>query len=215
MGKIMKHFSNCRLVAVLLFLFGTTSRVDAEFIPWSYSSSPVTDPLHPGILVSDPHGTGGIALTRMNLKHENGTADILLTVINPFSAALPSHPDRVSNRAYKLTLVVRDDGSGVSTKLTFAGAFNGTFSPAEVHLGNTFTGAKTQKVHLGHFWYTVSIGPYVAPTAATVGTISAHVSVQHNPEPPSLLLAGLGLSALGLVGLRSWRRALGPGVPPP
>ena len=205
----MKCFCGGPLLAGLLVLLGNSNRARADFIPWGFASSP-----GPTIIRTDPNSTGGVALTKMFFKQRMGAADIVLTTLTPFSAANAGNPDHIVKGTYKLTLVLRDDGSGAASKLTFSGVINGTLTSAGENLSNTFTSPRTLQVHLGHFWYTVTLGPYRGPTAAQVGTISAHVNVQHNPEPPSLVLAGLGLVGLGLVGW-SRRHGSGPKSPPP
>jgi hypothetical protein len=208
----MKRFSICPLPAALFGLLCTGAWTRADFIPssaavslsagWSYAALP-----GPRIIAADHNGTGGVALTRMSLKHEKGNHGIALTTLTPFSSAQGGTPDHITRRAYRLMLFLRDDASRKATLLTFTGILNGTLSADGVNLGNTFTGRKTQAVHLGHFWYTVTVGPYGAPNGSQVGTISAQVSVRHNPEPTGLVLAGMGLAALGLASLRTrWQR---------
>jgi hypothetical protein len=206
----MKRFYACLFPAVLVLHLCTSASARADFIPWSsasavapswsYAASP-----NPKIIAADHNGTGGIALTKSSLTQERGNHRIILTTLTPFSSAVSSTPDHITRRAYHLTLFLKDNASRQSTNLIFTGIFNGTLSAGGANLSNIFTGRKTQQVHLGHFWYTVTIGPYQAPVGNQVGSISAQVSVRHNPEPPSLVLAGLGLGGLALVGFRKRR----------
>jgi hypothetical protein len=132
-------------------------------------------------------------------------------------------PDHFTNKNYSLIVDLTDSASNKSGMLTFTGSLNGTLSLTSANIKNTFIGPLTQHLDLGGNLYTVTIGPYAAPgipDSTQTGSISAHVSVQpegptgggsggpvpppsrQTPEPSTLLLAGLGLSALGMAGWR-------------
>jgi hypothetical protein len=150
-----------------------------------------------------PAGTGGIAFTHQPLRHANGSTDVIATNLVMFSSALDSRPDRLSKKPYRLTITITDGGSHKSGSLTLSGVLSGTFSSDRSHLTNTFLSPRVEAVHLGHYWYFVSLTKFVAPTATSAGYIKASVTVKHNPEPSTLVLAGVGLL---FVGLAWWRR---------
>src|SRR5262249_2048655 len=129
-----------------------------------------------------------------------------------------------TNAAYNVTVELTDVDTNLHGQLTFDGAFNGTLTGTSSKITNTFTGPQTQSVTLGLHQYTVTIGPYLppgAPNSTLPGGIGASVTVQTladstgnpdggpvthpSPEPSSMLLAGLGCSALLLVRFRRKR----------
>jgi hypothetical protein len=201
----MKRSSALFLAAALAY-FGTAVPARAGFIPWSYSWS-----RSPAVLAADNHGTGGVAFTHQYSQQAHGNADVIATNLILFSSAPPSTPDHMYKKRYALTLVLRDGTSHKSGSLTFTGQLSGTFSAYGGSVRNTYTGWRSQSLHLGHYWYTVTMGTFISPTPLSVGTIEAHVDVRHNPEPSGLVLAGLGLAVLGLLALR--RRARGKSWP--
>jgi hypothetical protein len=195
--------------ALLCLLFsGVAAR--AAYIPWTYSWS-----RSPLVIPADNHGTGGVAFTSQLAKHASGTTDVVASNLVLFSTAPASRPDRITRKSYALTLSVRDDTAHASGKLTFGGTLNGTLWAGGGSVTNSFTTPKVQKIHLGHYWYTVAVGPFVAPTDLRAGRIDAHVAVEHNPEPSGLVLGGLGLAVLALAGWRKYlqgKRAVGNGA---
>jgi hypothetical protein len=190
--KSAPHFA----ATLLLLLFAGAPAGRAAFVPWTYSWTRGTMIL--------PAGTGGIAFTRQHLQHANGSAEVTATTLVMFSSATDSKPDRLGKSPYHLTMTVTDGASHQSGSLTFGGVLNGTFSWDRSHLASTFLSPKAQAVHLGHYWYFVSLSGVVAPTPTSAGHINASVTVKHNPEPSTLVLAGVGL---GFVGLLCRRRA--------
>jgi hypothetical protein len=148
------------------------------------------------------------------------------TQITTFSSASVNNPDRFTNKNYTLILDLTDLALHQSGMLSFTGALNGTLSTTSANIKNTFVGPLTQHLVLGGNVYTISIGPYAAPgipDATQTGSIGAHLSVQpaggpigsggnppppshESPEPATLLLAGMGMSALTIVGWKRWMR---------
>src|SRR5262249_54232243 len=93
------------------------------------------------------------------------------------------------------------------------GVFNGSISAGSSRLGFTLTGPRVQTLVLGNDVYTITLGRYAPPGppgSQNSGSIAAFVSVRdgtaHAPEPPTALLACLGVSCLGLVSWRRWAR---------
>jgi hypothetical protein len=193
-----------------LFLLGTTAR--ADFIDWSYNWE-----RNPVSVASGGAGTGGVSFTDEPTKMATGSSDIVATNIRVFSSATPQSPDTLpagSNYVLKLTLTDKD--SGASGTLTFSGTLSGTFSASNANVTNEFTGDLSQTLTLGSHLYTVTIGPYSPPgppSASNAGSIAAHVDVQgiqasESPEPSTMVLGCLGLTALGGAVWRKRRGAL-------
>jgi hypothetical protein len=197
-------------------------------VNWSYNwtHSPI-------VIAADTGGTGGVTLTNHQGGTGSGNSDIVATQITTFSSASVNTPDHFTGKNYSLILDLTDLSSHQSGMLTFNGTLNGTLSATSANIKNTFTGPLTQHLDLGANIYTITIGPYAAPgipDATQTGSISAHVSVQaastggssggatpppthESPEPATLLLAGLGASALALAGWRRRARARECGAP--
>jgi hypothetical protein len=195
-----------------LFLAPAAAR--ADLISWSYSwdQSPLA-------IAADGHGTGSVNLAANPGGTVVGNSNIVAVNLNTGSAAPVGTPDTFTHQAYALTLTLTDGPSQASGQLTFAGHFDGTLSATSAALQNTFDGATSQTLQLGHDLYTVTVGPYAppgAPNATLSGSISAFVSVTApvvEPQPPPLLAqrapepATLVLAALAVpLGALAWRR---------
>ncbi len=194
----------------------------ADFINWGFNWTHT-----PVVVAADTGGTGGITLTNHQGGTGSGNSDVVATQITTFSSASVNTPDHFTNTNYSLILDLSDSASHKSGMLTFTGSLNGTLSLSSANIKNTFIGPLTQHLDLGGNLYTVTIGPYAAPgipDATQTGSISAHISVLPDssgggggsggstpppsnsaPVPSTLLLAGLGVSVLGLAGW--WRLA--------
>jgi hypothetical protein len=183
----------------------------ASLIAWDYSWTP-----SPQVIEAANHGTGGIAFTRELWKHMTTANAVPKVVVATssivFSAAFDRAPDHLFNAAYHLILKLKDDASRATGTLTFKGLLNGTFSWDNTHITNKFISPTTQAVHLGFYWYWVTIGPFIAPTSSHPGEVKATITVKHNPEPSTWLLAGLGTVSLMLI---AWRRRRGRSAVPP
>jgi hypothetical protein len=127
-------------------------------------------------------------------------------------------------RDFTMTLSLTDNASGATGSLRFSGYVNAALLPeGDDTLGDgalfwlIFSGPTTQSLELGEFGYTVTVRHVPSASYAShfgdydLGEIRAEVeahplSVLPAPEPSSLLLAGSGISLLGLF---SWRRRRG------
>jgi hypothetical protein len=189
-------------LAALLLASGSTR---ADPIAWSYNWTPTIS-----TVLADSPGTGKILLSNQAAAAAVNSSDIVATNIRTASTAPFSSPDRFTNAAYGLALILTDKASGASGTVTFTGVFNGTLTALSANITNSFTGPQTQVLQLGANTYTVTMGSYTPPPppgAFNAGAISAYarVSVQATgagggpqaPEPSTLALAGLGLSLSG------------------
>jgi hypothetical protein len=120
----------------------------------------------------------------------NEPSDIAAANVRAFSAAALDHSDRFSNKAFTLSLTLTDGESKQAQTLTFHGLVSGTMTPLNPNLQITLPDAH-QSAHLGHHIYDVTLRSF-RTYGTSWGAIYAHVDVHHNPEPGSLVLAGLG-----------------------
>jgi hypothetical protein len=186
-----------------------TGVAHADPVPWSYQWTPSTLSL-----TSDGPGLSKLLLSNEPTGTAAGNSDIVATNLQVLSTADPNHPDTFTHKAYSLTLTIADNASKATGNLVFTGEFNGTASAGSAHIENTFTGSTTMTLALGNNTYIVTIGPYTPPGppgSTKFGAISATVVVKSGsssttPEPSSMVLAGLGLSLVGVVGWRKRRR---------
>lgn len=201
--------------AVVLVLAGVAF---AEPVPWSYAG-PSNESYFPA------GASGGI--TFPNYGFQAGGSDVVVTRVAEWSIAQAGSPDTVSGLAYQFGMQLRDDPSGQTATLTFHGLLTGSYWRTGSGLTNTFTGATMQTAELGGNLYTVSLTGFEAPTGygdELAGRITAGVRVAAvqdggppqggsgggsgegvtTPEPATLLLAALGLPAVGAV--RALRR---------
>ncbi len=205
--------STTLLAAFATLLF--TVAAQANGVEWGYS----VDRDRPAVEADVP-GTGGITLTNELFRTARGDSDIVLTSLSTFSSASFEKPDTFTNAPYALTLTLTDMASGVTGSLVWTGQFSGILSRSYAQIANDFTGLAEQAITLGKNTYRVVIGPYVPPPipgASNNGSIGARVYVTEGdngggggidtPEPSTMVLAGLGLSFLGLSSLRKRRQA--------
>jgi hypothetical protein len=191
----------------------------ADFVPWSYNFTPSSI-----VVPADNHGTGGLSLTNEPANRADGTSDVVITNIRAFSSAPRSSPDRFAHAGFSFSLVLTDLLSKQSAKMTFGGFFSGAISETSANVQATYTAPLLQTVELGGHIYTINLGNFAPPgppAASNAGSISAHIGVdevpppsggttgggtQQAPEPSTVVLSAIGLSGLGLVGWRKWRK---------
>jgi len=169
----------------------------ADFIPWAYSFSASPNPVTSNDGSASVNFAGTSGQESLNF---NGLLAANISATGPTDATF-------SGRGYTFTMHLTDVTSNASTDLKWTGALSGTGPFA---LTNKFA-KPSQSVALGQHNYTVTLGSFTPPTATQGGKLSADVvvggptvpPVNQVPEPTSLLLAGLGVSALGA---RAWWR---------
>jgi hypothetical protein len=194
------------LAGVTLLL--SRAPASADPIPWMYSWS-----RSPEVISADAPGTGYITLTDEPLRTALGDSDVVATNLRTWSTASRSNPDLFTAKPYQLSLSLVDVDSGQEGTLTFTGLLDGELTAGSSRIDNTFTGATVQSIVLGEHLYTASLGswsPPGPPDSTNAGSISAHAdisveSIMTLPEPGSLLLAGLGATALGFLACRPRR----------
>jgi hypothetical protein len=190
----------------LVSLGGAAARAEPT---WSYSWSS-----SPGVVTSDDGSLGTVTLLPGSGGPFTGSKDsgggILAATLDAAGPASGTAP--FTDRTYGLTLHLTDNASKASGDLSFTGVLNGTLG-GKFDLTNNFQNP-TQSLNLGGNQYTVTAGLFVPPLPGAPGSVGANVTltpgpslVSEVPEPASLLLAGLGLSALGVGNW--WRRRRG------
>ncbi len=189
-------------IATVALVMLAAPRVRADQISWSYDFSLSTDSVHSN---ADPSESGRVVFSPLagTLTGSLPTSATITAVnLEAFSKASAQDPARFSHAEYTLVMRLTDLSSGLSAALTFVGELNGTVSAAGTSLTNQFLGQKQYAFDLNHHVYTISIGDFTAPGApgsGDLGDIGVNVSVHHNPEPSSLLLAAVGLPAVALL----------------
>jgi hypothetical protein len=185
------------LLATAGVLLWVSPAVRADLVRWDADWSVGPHVLTSGqtrVFLADPvteHGRGP------------GTTNVIADYLWVFSSAPGSRPDHFVNKAYKLTLKLMDRTARLSGTVSWTGLLSGTVSRDHMRFVNRLTSPRLQSLHLGQYWYNVTLGPFVAPNPFDLGMLKAQVSVHHNPEPGGLVLAGLGVAGLGLFW---WRR---------
>jgi hypothetical protein len=192
------------LAGVTLLL--SRAPASADPIPWMYSWS-----RSPAVITADAPGTGYITLTDEPMRMALDSSDVVATNLRTWSTATRANPDIFTDRPYQLQLTIQDVDSGQEGSLTFTGLLSGELTAGSSRIDTTFTGQTEQSLVLGEHRYTANLGswsPPGPPGSTNSGGISSHVEISVEtimtlPEPGSLLLAGLGATALGCLG---WRR---------
>jgi hypothetical protein len=218
-----------RTTAALTILLGfATAHAKAEPIEFSFGSGAYTATYDKfgvaarfgTLFASSPTTTSvGLFMTSPPLEGAHwGASDLIATQINTFYNApgTGAYSFRPPDSHYTLHVILEDVRWSVTGQLEFPGYFTGTISPTKVNIGNTFLGPTTQSLLLGPDLYTVTIGPFLPPSAPNspdLGSIGAHVEVRQvkaTPEPSTLVLAGMAIIPLGLAAWRRHRRIRSP-----
>ncbi len=192
------------LVALLapLALLALIVPARADYVPWSYTWS-----TNPGSVSADG-GAGSIHMLPASGNEINGMQNVLAAQLQTIASNPAAAKANFSNGGYTMTITLLDKASGQSGSLTFGGKLSGYFTPTAANITNQFTGPVSQQLTLGKDSYTVVLGSYLppgGPSSGTFGRIGADVLVSgpgtvpptQAPEPGSLALAALGVSALG------------------
>jgi hypothetical protein len=180
------------VMAVLGGLCGWAAPVRADLInsaSWTFataSNSPV---------VSAADGSGAAVLLQGGSGFKFGTGEILGARMFTFDSS--TTPSSVGPTDFTETVFIRDSASGETGSATFDFTLSGTVTSQRSYLSIVPDGPTSQRLHLGHYFYDISPDSFQAPPHAGYvdGRLLFHVKVQHNPEPATLILAGLGLPA--------------------
>lgn len=138
-------------------------------------------------------------------NHMHTAAGVTTDISTPVWAASTASNPQTVDVPFTINLRLSDHSSGLSGFVTFSGDLEGTIWKGGSSLSPQFV-SKTETVDIDYHVYTVTFESFTAPQGLDhPGKFVFDVSVQHNPEPSSLLLAGIGAPFFGLV-LRRRRR---------
>jgi hypothetical protein len=182
------------------------STISSSEFSWGYRFVPSGHDTH---VIASNNAFGVISLAGFghndNMHTLPGQTADISTRVWAFSTASASNPQKV-DVPFTLHLRLTDHASGLSRFVTFSGDLKGNLWKGGSTLSPTFS-SMTEKVDIDHHLYTVKFESFTAPQGlANPGKFVFDVSVQHNPEPSSLVLAGIGVPFFGLA-LRRRRRA--------
>jgi hypothetical protein len=213
----------------LVLLAGAHARADFVDYSYNWSRTPASGVLAAGtggVTLTDEPGP----------VPAGSSTDVVATELRTFSSATDQKPDKLTHAGYTLTVSITDTNSGAMGSWTFNGELNGTFSKKSSNVMNTFLQNGVPVLSLSHVLvlgdavhgfntYTIVLDEYVHPgnpSSSNPGSIGGHIDVTAggegghtgpppppsvgSPEPSTLLLSGLGLSGLGCVSWRRWRR---------
>jgi hypothetical protein len=213
-----------------LLCAGATARADPTPAPnaqWSYNFSPQMKSNQ--VLGTD--GLSGVNFTNEPTKSATGTSDVVVSNLKVFSNST-SAVGFGSGGAYSVGLTLTDSASGATASYVFNNTLGGTLSGTSANVttsipkfsgtvtanGKTiaFTGPTAPTIALGGFNYEVAMTTFVPPSppnASNAGSLGAHITVTNGiivpatvPEPPAVVLCGLGLALAGLAAWRTKRR---------
>jgi hypothetical protein len=197
------------LLGIALFTLVPVARAD---ISWSVNFAQST----PSV-VSDS-GQSQVLLNIPAPVTGQNNATVVAPTMTVQSPVPDSHPDTFTHKDYHLSMALTDTASGASTTVNMTGYIQGTASQNSQNLQNVLTGVTTfPNIGLGSNVYNVDVlgGNTPAPTpvgscpppapqlAAAAVAPQAGTQPQPTPEPPSLVLAGLGIA-----GLMGWKRRI-------
>ena len=220
----MKRLLTRLLVAGIAWLgYAAAAHADPS---WTYTTQ--ASPL----AISPDVPGGGLVLTSQSSPSAvtSGTSGIVATtVLGTVSSGSTNH---YSNAAYQVGITVNDVGSGQAHTFTFQGLFSGDFSSTSganiVHQlidpatsvasstaqvaqsfvigGNNYTVTLDPHVIIGNLGsFPASIGGFVSATGdggQGGGGGGGGGDVSNTPEPSTMVLSMVGLSALGMAALR-------------
>jgi hypothetical protein len=151
----------------------------------------------------DLPGSGGTA----TLQTATGVPTQISTPIFASSNAKATDPQTVNSLPFSVNVRLTDWPSGIREFVSFGGVLNGNLWNNGSTLTPTFFSPLSQTVNIDHHLYTVRFAGYTPPSLnGQPGKFVFDVTVRHNPEPASLVLAGIGAPLFGLI-LRRRRQA--------
>jgi hypothetical protein len=209
----MKRATLFCLAAAALLGAGPTAQ--ASQIDWSYQFQSgghelnfITTGKAFGVVILP--GTGGA-----NDLH-TGPDDVTKasTQVLAFSTATAAHPQTVSDLPFAINLKLTDQASGLSEYVSFGGSLKGNLWNNGSTLSPTFFGPLTKTADIDQRLFTVTFDSFTPPAGFNApGQFVFDVKVHHNPEPSTLVLAGLGAPLFSLaLRRRRLRRGQGSGA---
>lgn len=214
----MKRLSLLLYPLALASLLVAGSVVRADFIEWRYNFTPNVSELLSDTANAPDSTPSKIKLSNEPFADAANSSDIVATNISVLSGAPRNNPDQfTSNGNFSLAFQLIDKEAQMAgdpnyqKNLTFSGHFFGTLSNLSSNIQLGWDSPTNYTFQLGNNEYTIkfkAFAPPGPPSASQKGSITFDVDVrplnlQKAPEPSSVVLAGMGLSMLGLA---SWRK---------
>jgi hypothetical protein len=206
----MKRLSALLGTTLLLMLAAAASQARADYLNWTYTSSPNVA----GVSVGATSAGGGasVTLTDFNTAQPGATSIPVIAYVTSTSANTPITfgPGVNTPSTYSLALTITDSRTHDSGTLNFTGSLVGSLSATTSSVVNTLTPIGSNTLTLDGNKYTVNIpsATLASPTSpqqnilASVSVTSATSGgpppVTGVPEPASLLLGSLGFSCFGV-----------------
>lgn len=189
----------------------------ANYIQWSATYTETSVAAANGGALS-----GGITFTPPATTTMTSVTSINVATLSTSTTATSANPDLFNAVPYGIRIVLTDLGDPYHDSHTFifTGTISGSLSTTSANLSNTFTSPSTQfavfdRPNNYYAEYLLSLTSFTAPTpGGAPGNITLQVTYNsasppypapgNSPEPASLVLAGLGVTAFGLA---RWRRS--------
>ena len=192
----------CFTIPLFIFALITASTSRAGEIPFSWQTS-----FNPRAFPLNSYGEGFVDLVPWNGSATNPAYQFVQESLGASDgSAYPLHGVGGVNQPFTMTLRLTDGPSGLSDVLTFHGtvATYSFFGTGDAHLGGEYYTISdgSRQVMIGNDTYDIHMLNGVLFTFGDpFPDVNAQIEVMpgsHSPEPSSLLLAALGLPALGL-----------------
>jgi hypothetical protein len=199
----MKRAALFCLAAACLFGAGPTaqaSTIPVDTFDWGYHFEPGGHALN---FIHTGHAWGVVILPGTGGSDDMHTAPGVSTSISTkvwaYSTATAAHPQTVSGLPFAVNIKLTDQASGLSEYVSFGGTLAGNLWDKGSTLSPTFFGPLSKSVDIDHHLYTVTFDSFKTPTGFDhPGAFVFNVKVNHNPEPSTLVLAGIGAPLFGL-----------------
>ncbi|HTU90820.1 MAG TPA: hypothetical protein VMF69_12145 [Gemmataceae bacterium] len=208
----MKRLSALFGIAMLSLLAAAASQVRADYLNWTYTSSPNV----PGISVNSTAPAGGATVTLTDFSTPQAGATTI-PVVAYLTSTSNTTPVNFSNATFNLAMTLTDSTTNDSGTLNFTGSLSGSLTATTSSLIASFAPVTSNSLTLDGHTYTVTIPSVtLAPPTSPQQDIMASVSVSNassggggtnpgspgqmtgTPEPASLMLGSLGFSCLGV-----------------
>jgi len=175
---------------IVVGIAGAPVRAERLAPTWNYVTGSDPSVLHP----NGPGGPSVVILGQDGVVGPAANTDIVAATLHTFSN--DASAAAVTPKSFDETLFIH--AGGQSTSVTFSFLLSGSISSNSSDLLVTPLGPTKQTVHLDHSYFDITANPYhkMPKGAVSDGYLSFRVHVHPNPEPSSLLLAGIGVPAL-------------------